>query len=275
MACRAMHSAGGPLPLSELADLAGCSVRQLQRDFDDVLGVSPREYGASVRSMNARHTLRSSASITDAIYDAGYGSVRAFYEKASSRLGMSPSDFAAGAPQHLLIWSSVNSVIGRLTCVAGPRGICLLMHSNDDDATAPDSDGARIREEFPNAIIERDDRAMRDVMKALRLIAEGKHAPELPIDVTGTAFQARVWAALREIPYGQTRTYSDIAEEIGEPGAIRAVGSACGANRVPLTIPCHRVIRTDGSLGGFGWGLEVKEELLSREGSLQPMIDVS
>jgi len=268
-----MHSAGGPLPLAELANLANCSTRQLQRDFDAVLGVSPRQYGASVRSMNARHTLRSAPSIADAIYDAGYGSVRAFYEKASSRLGMSPSDFAAGAPQHLLIWSSVDSVIGRLTCVAGPRGICLLMHANDD-ATTADSDEARIREEFPNAIIERDDRAMRDVMKALRMIAEGKHAPELPIDVTGTAFQARVWAALREIPYGQTRTYSDIAEEIGEPGAIRAVGSACGANRVPLTIPCHRVIRTDGTLGGFGWGLEVKEELLAREGSLQPMIDV-
>jgi len=214
VACRAMHSAGGPLPLPELANLANCSTRQLQRDFDAVLGVSPRQYGASVRSMNARHTLRSAPSIADAIYDAGYGSVRAFYEKASSRLGMSPSDFAAGAPQHLLIWSSVDSVIGRLTCVAGPRGICLLMHANDD-ATTADSDEARIREEFPNAIIERDDRAMRDVMKALRMIAEGKHAPELPIDVTGTAFQARVWAALREIPYGETRTYSDIAEEIG------------------------------------------------------------
>lgn len=268
-----MHAHGGALPLAELARLANCSARQLQRDFDDVLGVSPNHYGASVRAMNARHTLRSAPSITDGIFDAGYGSVRAFYEKASSRLGMTPSDFAAGAPQHLLVYSSTQSVIGRLTCVAGPRGICLLMHSNDD-ATTSDSDETRIREEFPKAIIERDDRAMRDVMKALKLIAEGKHAPDLPIDVTGTAFQARVWAALREIPYGQTRTYADIAEEIGEPAAIRAVGSACGANRVPLTIPCHRVIRTDGTLGGFGWGLEVKEELLSREGSLQPMIDV-
>ena len=106
---------------------------------------------------------------------------------------------------------------------------------------------------------------MRDVMHALRLIAEGKTAPELPIDVTGTAFQARVWAALREIPYGEVRTYADIAQEVGKPGAIRAVGSACGANRVPLSIPCHRVIRTDGSLGGFGWGLEVKETLLAAE----------
>ena len=256
-----MQSAGGPLPLAELAMLADCSPRQLQRDFEHVLGVSPRQYGASVRAMNARHTLRASSSITDAIYDAGYGSVRAFYEQASSRLGMTPSDFAAGAPQHLLLWSSCDSAVGTLTCVAGPRGICFLTHPG---AGAGDVE-ARIREEFPHAILERDDEAMRDVMHALRLIAEGKPAPDLPVDVSGTAFQARVWAALREIPYGETRTYADIAEEIGEPAAIRAVGSACGANRVPLTIPCHRVIRTDGTLGGFGWGLEVKESLLASE----------
>lgn len=259
-----MHSEGGPLPVSRLAELSDCSVRQLQRDFEDILGVSPRQYGASVRAMNARHMLRTSPSITDAIYDAGYGSVRAFYEQASARLGMTPSDFAAGAPQHVLLWSSCDSVVGTLTCVAGPRGICLLLHSTEGRPV----DEERIREEFPNAILERDDDAMSDVMHALRLIAEGKQAPELPIDVTGTAFQARVWAALKEIPYGETRSYAEIAEEIGEPGAIRAVGSACGANRVPLTIPCHRVIRTDGSLGGFGWGLEVKETLLSAEGSL-------
>ena len=268
--CRAMHAAGGPMPLAELAELANCSTRQLQRDFDDILGVSPRQYGTSVRAMNTRHTLRSSSSVTDAIYDAGYGSVRAFYEKASARLGMTPSDFVAGAPQHLLLWSSCDSAVGPLTCVAGPRGICFLTHPG----AGAEGDEQRIREEFPHAILEHDDKAMRDVMRALRLIAEGKQAPDLPIDVTGTAFQARVWAALREIPYGQTRTYADIAEEIGEPAAIRAVGSACGANRVPLTIPCHRVIRTDGTLGGFGWGLEVKEELLSREGSLQPMTDI-
>jgi AraC family transcriptional regulator of adaptative response/methylated-DNA-[protein]-cysteine methyltransferase len=252
----------------ELAEVAGCSVRQLQRDFDNVLGISPRQYGASVRAMNARHTLRTSASVTDAIYDAGYGSVRAFYEQASARLGMTPSDFTAGAPQHLLVWSMGESSVGWLTCVAGPRGICLLLH--DDDQPNERDLAERIHAEFPHAVIERDDAAMLDVMKALRLIAEGKQAPELPIDVTGTAFQARVWAALREIPFGETRSYAEIAEEIGEPGAIRAVGSACGANRVPLTIPCHRVIRTDGSLGGFGWGLEVKESLLSAEAPPPP-----
>jgi len=269
VACRAMHSAQGPLPMAELSELTDCSTRQLQRDFEEVLGVSPRQYGASVRAMNARHTLRSAPSITDAIYDAGYGSVRAFYEKATKQLGMTPTDFAAGVPQHVLIWSSCDSVIGRLTCVAGPRGICLLLHG-----TQAGDDEALIREEFPHAILERDDRAMRDVMRALQTIAQGKQAPELPVDVTGTAFQARVWAALREIPFGETRSYADIAEEIGEPAAIRAVGSACGANRVPLTIPCHRVVRTDGSLGGFGWGLEVKEHLLDVESPTPPRCGV-
>ena len=266
IACRAMHGARGPLPVAELADLAGCSTRQLHRDFEDVLGVSPRAYGACVRDMNARHLLRTASSITDAIYDAGYGSVRAFYEKATNRLGMTPTDFAAGAPQHLLIWSMMKSTVGWLTCVAGPRGICLLLH--DDDEPSEASIGERIREEFPHAIVERDDAAMRDVLRALQAIARGRPAPDLPIDVTGTAFQARVWAALRAIPYGQTRSYADIAEEIGEPNAVRAVGSACGANRVPLSIPCHRVVRTDGSLGGFGWGLAVKETLLESEGYL-------
>ena len=271
-----MHTAGGPLPLIELGDLAGCSTRQLQRDFEEVLGVSPRQYGASVRAMTARHTLRTSPSITDAIFDAGYGSVRSFYEKATKQLGMTPTDFAAGAPQHLLIWSTCDSAIGTLTCVAGPRGICYLTHpgarSADDQeihrekARANESAAEEeIREQFPHAILERDDKAMRDVMRALQLIAQGKQAPQLPVDVTGTAFQARVWAALRDIPYGETRSYADIAEEIGEPAAVRAVGSACGANRVPLSIPCHRVVRTDGSLGGFGWGLEVKESLLAAE----------
>lgn len=253
------------MPVAELAQLAGCSARQLHRDFEDVVGVSPRAYGACVRDMNARHLLRTAPSITDAIYDAGYGSVRAFYEKATARLGMTPADFAAGAPQHLLVWSMTESAVGWLTCLAGPRGICLLLHDDDEPIEAAIDE--RIRAEFPRAVVERDDRAMRDVLRALRAIAQGKPAPDLPIDVTGTAFQARVWAALRDIPYGRTRSYSDIAEEIGEPNAVRAVGSACGANRVPLTIPCHRVVRTDGSLGGFGWGLEVKETLLAAESS--------
>lgn len=276
VACRAMHAAGGPLPLTELSDVAGCSPRKLQRDFEQVLGVSPRQYGASVRAMTARHTLRTSQSITDAIFDAGYGSVRAFYEGATKRLGMTPTDFAAGAPQHLLVWSTCDSAIGALTCVAGPRGICYLTHPGARDADGPETACAdvhaaeeEIRRQFPKAILERDDEAMRDVMGALQLIAEGRPAPQLPVDVTGTAFQARVWAALRDIPCGETRSYAEIAKEIGEPAAIRAVGSACGANRVPLSIPCHRVVRTDGSLGGFGWGLEVKESLLAAEGHVE------
>lgn len=262
-ACRALHEHGGPMRLADLAAVTGCSTRQVQRDFAEVLGTSPQDYGRCVRTDAARIALRDAETVADAIFDAGYGSVRAFYVETARRLGMTPTDYAAGAPAHLLLWSVTSSRIGDIIAVASPRGLCRVVIGDADEELEP------TLEEFPAATLIRDDDAMRDVMSALTAIADGVDAPELPMLVTGTAFQARVWAALRQIPSGETRTYSQVAESIGEPLAVRAVANACGANPTALTIPCHRVIRTDGSLGGYHWGLEVKVALLDAESPAQ------
>ena len=254
-----MHEAGGPVRLPDIAAIVGCSTRQVQRDFAEVLGTTPAGYGRCVRIDRARIALRDSPRVTDAIFDAGYGSVRAFYEHTAGRLGMTPSDYAAGAPAHLLLWSVTSSQIGDIIAVASPRGLCRVVIGDVGELLAP------TLAEFPAATLVRDDEAMADVMRALTAIADGVRAPDLPMLVTGTAFQSRVWAALRQIPHGQTRTYSEVAAAIGEPAAVRAVANACGANPTALAIPCHRVIRTDGSLGGYHWGLEVQEHLLAAE----------
>jgi AraC family transcriptional regulator of adaptative response/methylated-DNA-[protein]-cysteine methyltransferase len=261
VACELMSKAGGPVAVDQLAARTHCSARQLQRDFADVLGVTPRQFGQSVRTNRARHLLRSSDTVLDAAFAAGYGSVRGFYEEAAQRLGMPPSDYSAGAPRQVLLWSVASTDVGDVIAVATPVGLAAVRIGS-----APDLE-AGIRAEFPNATLERDDAAMVDVMNALRAICAGNSAPELPIDVHGTAFQARVWKALREIPAGQTRTYTQVAEAIGSPTSVRAVARACATNPVALAVPCHRVIRSDGSLAGYRWGLEVKESLLALEGA--------
>ena len=260
-ACEAMHDSGGPLPQSMLATLAQCSSRQLHRDFMELLGVAPRNYGRCVRASRARTALTGAKKVTDAMYDTGYGSVRAFYEDASRSLGMTPKEFANGAPHQLLLWSVADSVLGPVVAIASPTGLCAVAIGE------PDAMFAEIAAPFHEAVLRRHDDAMADVMRALTLIAAGRPAPQIPLHVRGTAFQARVWAALRDIPLGETRTYTEVASQIGESSAVRAVANACGANPTALVVPCHRVIRSDGSLGGYHWGLEVKEDLLTREGT--------
>lgn len=254
-----MTEAGGPLPLPELAAQLGCSVRQLQRDFTEVLGISPRQFGQAVRTDRTRTALRSSDSVLDAAFAAGYGSVRGFYEEAARRLGMTPSDYVAGAPEQELLWSVTPTPVGDIVAVATPRGLAAVRIGRESELLG------EIAAEFPKATLVRDDEAMVDVMRALGALATGRRAPELPVDVHGTAFQARVWSALREIPVGETRTYSQVAEAIGSPSSVRAVARACASNRVALAIPCHRVIRSDGSLAGYRWGLSVKQSLLACE----------
>jgi AraC family transcriptional regulator of adaptative response/methylated-DNA-[protein]-cysteine methyltransferase len=254
-----MTEAGGPLPVTALAAGLGCSVRQLQRDFAEVLGVTPRQFGQAVRTDRTRVALRSSDSILDAAFDAGYGSVRGFYEEAARRLGMTPSDYVAGAPEQLLLWSVARTPVGDVIAVATPRGLAAVRIGREDELIR------EIGAEFPNARLERDDAAMADVMTALRALTSGEAAPDLPVDVHGTAFQARVWNALQDIPSGETRTYTEVATAIGSPTSVRAVARACATNKVALAIPCHRVLRADGDLAGYRWGLAVKRSLLARE----------
>jgi AraC family transcriptional regulator of adaptative response/methylated-DNA-[protein]-cysteine methyltransferase len=223
-----------------------------------VLGVSPRQFGQAVRSERARQVLRESPTISDAVVQTGYGSVRAIYEVAARRRGITPTHYSAGAPRQELLWSAAPTAVGDVVAVATPRGLASVRIGGGDPRT-------QVEAEFPHAALRRDDVAMADVMLALVALAHGDVAPNLPVDVQGTAFQARVWAALREIPVGQTRTYTDVAESIGQPSAVRAVARACATNRVALAVPCHRVIRENGELAGYRWGLEVKAALLAAE----------
>ena len=256
-ACAAMNVAGGPVATADLA--ADASPRQLQRDFLEVLGISPRQYGQAVRADQARRALLDNTSVLDAGFDAGYGSVRAFYEGAAKRLGMTPAEYRAGAPGQVLLWSASMSEVGWVVAAVTERGVAGVRIG----AVEPMLD--ELRGEFPHAKFERDDAAMVDVMRALVALAAGQSAERLPLDVRGTAFQARVWAALRDIPAGQTRTYTQVAEQIGDPTAVRAVARACATNPAALTVPCHRVIRGDGSLAGYRWGLVVKATLVESE----------
>lgn len=254
-----MDEAGGPIALASLAEVASCTPRQLQRDFAQVLGVSPRQYGQALRADRSRATLRASDSVIDAVYSSGYGSVRAFYEEAAARLGMTPTEYAAGGASIPLLWSITSTDVGHVIAVATPRGLA---------AVRIGAQAALIQEieaEFSAGRLVRDDAAMSDVMAALSQLAIGHSAPDLPVDVQGTAFQARVWSALRLIPSGETRSYTDVAESLGSPSSVRAVARACATNRIALAIPCHRVVRSDGSLAGYRWGLEVKQQLLAAE----------
>ena len=258
-ACARIEADPSAFDLQALAATACCSARQRQRDFDAVVGIGPRAYAQAIRTDAARHALRAAGSVATALNDAGYGSVRAFYEETGRRLGMTPSQYAAGAVGLPLLWARTPSVVGTIRAVASPRGVCSVRIG-----AAAEADDVTV--EFPNAQLVEDPVAMRDVMTALRALARGvPMAQELPLDITGTALQAKVWKALRAIPSGQTRSYSEIAATIGERRAIRAVASACARNPVALTVPCHRVIRGDGSLAGYAWGLEVKAHLLEAE----------
>jgi AraC family transcriptional regulator of adaptative response/methylated-DNA-[protein]-cysteine methyltransferase len=260
-ACRAMIVNGGPVPAAELQQLVGCSPRQLARDFARLVGASPRAFGHAVRTGQARSLLRTREQVVEAVFDAGYGSVRGFYETAAPTLGMTPSAYLSGGAGQQLRWTSIETEVGTVLAVAGDLGLVAVRIGPDAAALLDE-----VRGELPAALFVRADDDLADAARALRAIAEGHSAQlDLPVDVGGTAFQARVWAALRRIPTGQTRTYAEVAADIGAPSAVRAVAGACGANRVALVVPCHRVVRADGTLGGYRWGLAVKQQLLDAE----------
>jgi AraC family transcriptional regulator of adaptative response/methylated-DNA-[protein]-cysteine methyltransferase len=254
-----------PQTLETLSAETGVSAHHLQRTFKDIMGITPRQYAESQRLKRFKANVRDGASVTDAMYDAGYGSSRALYEKSSAQLGMTPATYGRGGKGMRIVYTIADSPLGRLLVAATERGVCSVALGDSDSELI-----AALFAEYPQASIDsRDTRISPSLNLWLNKMLEhlnGKSPRiELPLDIQATAFQWRVWEELRRIPLGATRSYQEIANAIGKPKAVRAVASACARNRVALAIPCHRVIREDKSLGGYRWGVERKEELLRRE----------
>jgi len=244
--------------LAELAAAVGYAPHHFQRLFKRDLGISPAEYARALRTRRAEGALKSTGRVTDAVYDAGYSGPSGFYTDAKERLGMTPSAWRNGGRGETIRWTHFDSPLGRMLIAATSKGICRLTF--DDDVHS-------LKRLFPNASIVEDAGGLKDLVEgALAAIDRPLAARDLPIDVAGTAFQEAVWRELRKIPAGETRSYAQIAAAIGQPTAVRAVGAANGDNHVAVLIPCHRVIRSDGSLGGYAGGLDRKRQLLASEG---------
>ena len=244
--------------LCGLADAVGYAPHHFQRIFKRDLGVSPAEYARGLRNQRTEAALKANGRVTDAVYEAGYSAPSSFYSDAKERLGMTPSAWRNGGRGETIRWTHFDSPLGQMLIAATSKGICRLTF--DDSA-------ASLRRLFPNATIVEDSGGLKELVEgALAAIDSPLAARELPIDVAGTAFQEAVWRELRKIPAGETRSYAQIAAAIGQPKAVRAVGTANGDNHVAVLIPCHRVIRSDGSLGGYAGGLDRKRKLLAAEG---------
>jgi AraC family transcriptional regulator, regulatory protein of adaptative response / methylated-DNA-[protein]-cysteine methyltransferase len=250
-----------PLNLAALAREANLSPFHLQRVFKRAVGVSPREYADACRFNGFKGRLKASNSITDALFDAGYGSTSRAYERTASRLGMTPRRYRAGGRDARIEYAVTDSPLGRLLVAATEKGVCAISLGGNDAQLI-----GLLRKEFPAARIEPASDSLRLPLRTLDDYLRGKVSElDLPLDIKATAFQWRVWRALQSIPFGETRTYSQIAREIKRPSAVRAVARACATNPVALIVPCHRVIRGDGQLAGYRWGLKRKQALLALE----------
>lgn len=255
--------------LEALASAVALSPTHLQRAFRRRFGMSPAEYHRSRRFGQFKAALREGAAVTDAVYEAGFGSGSRVYEHSNRLLGMTPASYRAGGAGASIRYTTTGTPLGRLLVATTTRGICAVT-LGDDDASLE----RRLAEEFPQASRERVDEGREEWLDAViaRIASElgwsDAAAPAMPpLDIAATAFQWRVWDALTRIPAGETRSYRALATELGQPKAARAIGNACGNNRLALIVPCHRVVREDGSLGGWRWGVERKRELLARERS--------
>jgi AraC family transcriptional regulator of adaptative response/methylated-DNA-[protein]-cysteine methyltransferase len=253
---------GERVTLGQLASAVGASPFHLQRRFKAAFGVSPRDYQDAHRVESVKSSLKNGSRVVDALFDAGYGSVSRFYEKAASRLGMAASEYRAKGKGQSIAYCSFSTRLGTVLVAATARGVCTIK-LGDNAATLH----KLLAEEFSEAELVEDAGSMKSVReKILGFVAGDQSLAKVPVDVRGTLFQRKVWDELRRIPAGETRTYQQIARAVGAPLAVRAVGSACGANPVALLVPCHRAVRTDGGLGGYAWGLSRKKRLLDLEG---------
>ncbi len=251
------------LTLDALGDKVGLSPHHLQRTFKRLMGITPRQYAEARRLKHFKSQLRNGQNVTTALYEAGYGSSSRLYEKTGAHLGMTPTTYRKGGEGMVIRYTVNNSPLGRLLVAATDRGICFLSLGDSDRPLEK-----VLREEYPSAEIRREQTGLGQWVSSIMKHLQGSHPQlELPVDVEATAFQRAVWQKLQSIPYGQTRSYSAIARSLGRPRAARAVARACATNRVSIVIPCHRVVREDGNLGGYRWGLKRKEALLSMEQS--------
>jgi AraC family transcriptional regulator, regulatory protein of adaptative response / methylated-DNA-[protein]-cysteine methyltransferase len=258
-----LESSDAPLGLAALAASAGLSPHYFHRLFKKHSGMTPREYAAACRLRRVGAELRSGSTVTAAIYEAGYSSSSRFYEAGSGALGMPPSDLRRGAAGVEMRAVVATCSLGHVLVAATSRGVCAITFGD-----TPESLLAELRVRFPRAVVRSADEALEALAaRVIALIDVAGVASSIPLDLMGTAFQQKVWRELRAIPRGQTLTYSEIAKRIGAPRAVRAVGSACGKNPVAVVVPCHRVVRGDGALGGYRWGLDRKKRLLAQERS--------
>jgi AraC family transcriptional regulator of adaptative response/methylated-DNA-[protein]-cysteine methyltransferase len=260
-ACRLIERADAPPALAELARAADLSAFYFHRVFKAVTCLTPRQYAMARRTRTVRDRLTDSKTVTEAIYDAGFNSGSRFYEKSDQMLGMTPMEFRAGGGQTEIRFAIGECSLGAILVAQSARGICAISLGDDPDILLRD-----LQDRFWSARLIGGDSAFEGlVARVVGFIEAPRLGLDLPLDVRGTVFQQRVWRALQEIPVGATANYADIARRIGAPKAVRAVAGACAANPVAVAIPCHRVIKSDGALSGYRWGIERKRALLARE----------
>jgi len=260
-ACRLIEASEQAPDLKTLARKIGLSAYHFHRVFKAVTGLTPKAYAIAHRARRVRNELGRSKTVTDAIYDSGYNSNGRFYESSADMLGMTPGAWRAGGVETNIRFAVGECSLGSILVAKSERGVCAILLGDDPEALARD-----LQDQFPNANLAGGDAQFEQlVAKVVGLVEAPGVGLDLPLDVRGTAFQQRVWQALKGIPVGVTASYAEIAKRIGSPGAARAVAQACASNRLAVAIPCHRVVRNDGAISGYRWGVERKRELLERE----------
>jgi AraC family transcriptional regulator of adaptative response/methylated-DNA-[protein]-cysteine methyltransferase len=248
--------------VEDLSSLLGVTAGHLQKTFKSTIGVTTKEVLKNMRLEEFKKNVKE-MDVTTSLYESGFGSSRSLYEKAGESLGMTPAVYKKGGPGLTIVYTIVNSPLGKMLVAATQKGICSVSFGDDAESLTDE-----LRAEFFAASIEVDDKLLKNAVEAILKGLKGERSIlSLPVDIRASAFQMRVWSELRKIPYGETRTYSQVAEQIGRPTAVRAVARACATNPVAIVTPCHRVIATDGKLSGYRWGIERKKQILEKERS--------
>ncbi len=249
------------ITLGNLSANLGLSPAHLQKIFKEIIGVSPKKYAEAKRLEKFKSELRNGNDVADAIYEAGFSSSSRLYENVSEKMGMTPKNYASGGKNMRINFTITNSDLGKMLVARTEKGVCSVTFGDDDETLSEN-----LQKEYRNAEIRRDETNLKEYVEAITANLKGTNKTlDLPLDLQATAFQMRVWDVLRKIPYGETVSYQSVAEKLGNKNAVRAVAAACASNRVALVIPCHRVVRTNGELSGYRWGVERKKQILEKE----------